>query len=553
MPGTLIGAPGPDSRDRVSGASHPRATRGAARRWRLPFIAAIVAVAFVGLAAGLSTPGDTHAANDEVRILAGLPDSIDPAGHGDLGSAAIVAQLFETLTAHDADLVIRPALARGWDINDGGRQVVFRLRDGLTFSDGSPLTARDVVRSWRRIVDPAAPSPLASLMADVVGAEAYLRGELADPERIGIRAEGNTVVVDLVRPAADFVSIVSSAPFAVVPPSFPGAGDPLSAREFIGSGAYVLDAVALDGLVLVANPRYWAGEPAIATVRIVSDLGGRGLVTAFEDGDLDYTPISEFDASWIRYNAALGPQLRSVPSLSLEFLGFDTQRPPFDDVRVRQAFGSAVNWRRIVELATPTSNVPATGMVPVGIPGRSDADFLPAHDPDAARALLAEAGFPGGRGFPAVTYLTGGSSYARAVLAEIERELGIAVAFETMDFGPYFARLHADPPPIWSLGWVADYPGRNDFLGVLLRSGASNNYGRWSSAEFGAALEEALSAADAATAGAAFDRAERIVQRDVPVVPLSYGTGWALARDGLLGATQNGLGILRMGGLAWAE
>jgi ABC-type transport system substrate-binding protein len=192
-------------------------------------------------------------------------------------------------------------------------------------------------------------------------------------------------------------------------------------------------------------------------------------------------------------------------------------------------------------------------MVPPGIPGRSDRDVLPVLDPDGARALLADAGYPGGKGFPDVTMLTGGTAYDEAILTEVKRELGVTLRSETMEFGSYFVRLETDPPAIWSLSWVADYPGRNDFLGVLLGTGSSNNYGRWSSPEFDAAIAAAGAATDEATASVAYDRAEDVVQRDAPVIPVSYGTGWALARDGLLGAGQNGLGILRMAGLAWAD
>jgi oligopeptide transport system substrate-binding protein len=177
---------------------------------------------------------------------------------------------------------------------------------------------------------------------------------------------------------------------------------------------------------------------------------------------------------------------------------------------------------------------------------------VPPHDPERARALLAEAGYPGGAGFPAVTLMTGGSPYDAAVVTELERELDIDVVAES-DFDTYFDRLEAEPPQMWFLSWVADYPGRNDFLGVLLGSGATNNYGGWSSPEFDAAIADAGAAADPAAASAAYDRAEDIVGRDAPVVPVSYGTGWALARDGLLGAAQNGMGIIRMAGLAWAD
>jgi len=148
--------------------------------------------------------------------------------------------------------------------------------------------------------------------------------------------------------------------------------------------------------------------------------------------------------------------------------------------------------------------------------------------------------------------MTFGGGFDQAILDEIDRELDVTLAWETMGDG-YFDRLTTEPPQMWTLGWVADYPGRNDFLGVLLNTGSSSNYGRWSSTEFDAAIAEAGSAIDPEVASAAYDRAETIVRDEVPVVPLAYTTGWALSRDGLLGASQNGLGIVRMAGLAWTE
>lgn len=373
------------------------------------------------------------------------------------------------------------------------------------------------------------------------------------PDDVGVRAEGNRVVVDLVRPAGDFPSIVASPTFAVVPE---GVGDDAGALEpgdFVGSGGYVLDAVTPTELTLKRNDQYWAGPAPIGTVHLVTELGGRSSVAAFEEGDLDYAPIPDVDASWIRFDPDLGPWLRTVPALSTEYLGFDTADEPFDDSRVRRAFAQAVDWNRLVRLAGTSTVVPATSMVPPGIPGRSERSFLPPHDPDAARALLEDAGYPGGRGFPDVTFLTGGSTVEAGFVADIERELGVTVRFETMEFDTYFQRLDQEPPDIWSLSWIADYPGANDFLGVLLGTESSNNYGGWSNEAFDAAIEEALEATDPAAARAAYDRAERILQEQAPVVPLAYAPGWALAREGLLGATENGLGSLRLAGLAWEE
>ncbi len=498
------------------------------------------------LAGGLlgADPGRAAA---EARIAVGEPATLDPAAAGDAGSAAFIAQLFESLTAFDPSLELRPALAERWDVSPDARRITFVLRPGLTFSDGSALGAADVVRSWLRVVDPASPSPLASLMDDVVGVEAYRRGE-GDASSVGLRAVDELrVEVDLVRPTGDFPAIVSGPSFGIVPPGFDGTEDPT--RQAV-SGGYRVESIDMDGFDLVANERYWAGAPAIDRIRLVTDLGGKSAVEAFEDGELDYTPISVYDASWIRYDPGLGPQLREVPSLAVSYLGFDASRPPFDDVRVRQAFGHAVDWRRIVELASDGTAVPATSMVPPGIPGRSERDFMPVHDPEAARTLLAEAGFPDGVGFPAVTMVTA-VGHDEAVATQIREELGVDVAVEAMDFGTYTARLDRDPPAIWGLGWVADYPGRNDFLGILLGTGRTSNYGRWSSPEFDDAIGRALEASDPAAAQTAFDEAETIVQRDVPVVPLEYSTSWALSRAGLLGAGQNGLSIIRMAGLAW--
>lgn len=532
----------------------PKRRAAAPRRTRFLGLIAALGILLVG-PTGAPGPSATvraadPAGNDVVRILIGAAADLDPAAQGDIGSAAISAQLYESLTAIDATLQTRAALASSWEFRDAGATVVFHLRPGLTFSDGSPLTADDVVRSWFRVIDPAHPSPLVSLIGDVQGALAFARGETRDRSTIGIAAEGADVVVRLTRPATDFPTIVAGPTFAIVPPSIPDGGAALEAEEvLVGSGGYVVGAATDEVTSLTANQRYWAGPPEITSVKLVHDINGRSSVAAFEAGDIDLTDVSPFDATWIGYDDGLGPSLRRTDGLSLQYYGFDTSRPPFDDVRVRQAFAGAVDWRRLIALSSAGAARPATGMVPPGIPGRSATDFLPAHDPDRARQLLADAGFPGGAGFPTTTLLGGGGA-DRAFAAEIQRELGISVSVEVQGAG-FFERLESDPPQIFSMGWVADYPGPNDFLGILLGTGASNNYGRWSSPAFDQAVTDALAATDAGATRAAFDRAESIVRDEAPTIPLTYDVGWSLAREGLLGAYDNGMGIIRMAGLAW--
>ncbi|MEO8208410.1 MAG: peptide ABC transporter substrate-binding protein [Chloroflexota bacterium] len=501
-----------------------------------------------GPAGALGRPVTAAAPRDEVTLFGTLPSTFDPGLGSDIGSAAITAQLFESMTAFDLSLTLRPALARAWDISGDGRRIVFHLRHGLTFSDGSPLTAADVVGSWRRIIDPDRPSQLASLFVDVRGAADYLFGRDRNPDHVGLHEVDGDVVVDLERPGADFPSIVSSPTFGIVPPAVWRDGANIDTEPVATSGAYTLGVVDASSFTLNGNPHYWGGMPAIRTVTILTTLGGRSPVAAFESGDVDYARISSSDASWIRYDQVLGPQLRSVPELSLVFLGFTTDRPPFDDIRVRQAFAAAVDWTRIADLGSNRGDVPALSMVPPGIKDGGGRNWIPRHDPARARQLMADAGFPGGAGFPVIAFAPDGGP-GEAIAADLKRELGVNVLLE--DLVDHFGRLHDAPPSMWTLGWIADYPGPNDFLGVLLETGSTNNYGRWSSSRFDAAINDALITRSSSAALTAYERALAIVRDEAPVIPLSRGDGWALSRDGLLGADENGLGILRMAGLGW--
>src|SRR4051794_10803645 len=389
------------------------------------------------------------AANDpsKVSILVGEPSSLDPAHHGDLTSASYVSQLYETLTAVDPALAIRPALAGSWTVADGAREVTFHLRPSLVFSDGSPLRAQDVVHSWRRLFDPQDPSPLASLIADVVGARDLLSGKSTDTSTLGVTAPDDaTVVVDLERSGNDLPAIVSSAPFAVVPASAGDGEISPTPGQLVGSGGYTLERVDPDALTLKANPRYWAGKPAIETVRMVTTLNGGSPVEAFESGDLDVAPIGWFDANWIAYNKQLGAALRSDPSLSVVYYGFETRKPPFDKPAVRRAFAKAVDWRRLAALDEPGSTVAASGMVPRGIPGTPEGDFVPTYDPGGAKQLLASGGFADPKALGPITFVSNGGGYDGAIKTMLEQNLGVDIEYSTMDFATYQERLGTDPP-----------------------------------------------------------------------------------------------------------
>ena len=528
-------------------------TRGL-RSWRRPAVLGVVALVALAGMLPLASGGRVRGADRETRIAMSAPATIDPAAAGDAGSAAVIAQLFEGLTAIDGSLAPRPALAASWAFKDGNRTIDFTLRDGITYSDGTPISADDVLRSWLRVLDPAAPSPLAALLYDVVGARAYATGASADPTTVGLRANGRVFEVQLTRSAGDFPAIAASPSLAVVPPGIVRGGAGLDAGAgFVASGGYVLSGKTPTELQLTANPHYWAGPPSLTRVTLVTDLGGKSPVDVFGAGTLDWTPVGPEDASWIGFDRTLGPQLRSSADLAVTYFGFDTRRAPFNDPRVRRAFAQAVDWRRVVRLADGSDALPATGMVPPGIPGRSDADFLPTFDPAAAKRLLADAGYADPAAFPVITLVDTGTSYDPGILDQLHANLGITVRYESLDFTDFFTRLgSADGPRFWALGWVADYPSPYDFLGILLGGGQPNNYGGWTSAAFDDAISRAASSQDPSTVRAAYDQAEAIVRDEVPVVPAAYSTSYALSRTGLLGAQTNGLGILRIAGMAWA-
>jgi oligopeptide transport system substrate-binding protein len=502
--------------------------------------------------AGTNGPVSSSAPSSAATILGFAPQTLDPALQSDQGTAEVVSQLFETLTLIDSSGHIQPALATGWTTSNGGKTIVFKLRPGLQFSDGSPMAASDVVNSWFRVLNPAKPSNLADLLYGVVGARAYSEGS-GPKSAVGISAPASDQVqIDLVHPAGDFPAIASSPTLAVVPAQVDSNPSLLRPGTFVGSGGYTVSALTDSETTLKANPHYWAGEPAIKTIHLLSTIGGKDEVSEFQAGHLDYTPVSLYNATWVAYDRRLGPNLRAEPPLVVEYYGFDTKKAPFSDARVRRAFEFGVNWRRLVQLVSDPLETPATSMVPAGVPGHTAADVGPVFDVAKAKAELAAAGFPNGAGFPKVTLVTTGSQLDEAVVKQLHDNLGIDIGYEILDGALYQDRLLNDPPAFWEEGWGADYPGANDFLGLLLGTGATNNFGRWSSSEFDGYIEQALSATDPAAIQQGYDKAQALIQDQAPVIPVDYSAGYALANPKLLGAVPDGDGFIRFAGLAWS-
>lgn len=491
--------------------------------------------------------GGPAAGGGSARIGSSDVFTWDPARQSDSGTASVLAQVYEGLTTFDSDSNVEPALARTWQIDDSGQRITFQLRPNLTYSDGSPITAQDVVDSWLRLIDPSNPSTLASLLADVQGAADYQAGKVG-ADAVGLHAEADRVIVDLSRPASYFLAVTASPSLAVVPPSM--INQIASNPPTVVSGAYIPTTPSVGLIHLAANPDYWAGSPPLTSIDLMTDYGGTSGAQLFDQGQLDYTSIGSGDASWIAYDANLGPQLRQTNDFGLSYYGFNTTVAPFDNASVRRAFAEAVDWNRIVTLAGGT---PATSMIPVGVQGRDDQDHRPTYDIPDAKSLMAAAGYENGQNFPPVTLATYGVGFEQTVAQELHDNLGVTVNVEALDFENYLELVAAaKTPTFWALSWIADYPHAHDFLGLLLETGSSSNTGKWSDPDYDNLIAQAAAATNIDQQTAFYTQAQQILTQEVPAIPVAYDESWALSRNGLEGALQSGVGLIRYAGLQWA-
>ena len=528
--------------------------------WRTKALTALLVGLFVaiGLFAAwtVTPPPDENAlprpSDTDVVLAGGTPLSWDPAAITDGLSAQVLTQVFEGLTVLDANSRVQPALAESWRLEDDGQRLVFELRSGLSFSDGTPLDADDVRRSWLRVIDPASPSPLSSLLDDISGAAAYARGE-GNVEDVGIRADGRTLTLEFERPAAYFPSVAAVPTLAIVPPTIDQlARGPEPDLAFGASGSFVPLEQGDGQIRLEANESYWAGRAPMARVTVITDDGGRSPVDVFVDEAVDWTRVAEADASWIRYDRYLGPQLRHTDEMAVDLLGFDTTSEPFDDPAVRRAVAMAVDWRRLAALDGGDDPLP-TSIVPPGVVARPDGDFLLPYDPDAARAELAAAGYPDGSALPTVSLATYGVGPAEAIAVELAAELGMKVEVERRPFEEHSQMLDRDTPDMWTLAWSADYPHTHDFLGLLLLGDSSANISGWSDPAYDQLVDAAAATSDEVEQARLYAEAQAIVRDSAPLIPLGYGGSWWLSREGLRGDGISGVGILRYADLEWAD
>ena len=508
-------------------------------------LAALVLLLVASTALPRASAGDRP-----LRYLGGSPDALDPAFIGDAGDVQLLLQLYAGLTRIDEEGSVYASLAESWTVSQDGRSYTFRLRGGLQFSDGTPLSAEDVRRSWLRILDPETRA-LAPDVLTIIDGAAEWRAGVGSEDEVGIEApDPRTLIVHLRHAASFFPALIATPAAFVVPPAADATLNWQSVDDFVGSGPYRIDGMDGTTMILAANPEYVAGPPPIDRVEWLADVPTTPP-EAFAAEEVDLAGVWSGDASWIAYDASLGPYLHPAAALSVQYFGFDTTRPPFDDVRVRRAFLLALDRSRLVELNLGVAATAATSLVPPALwPDGVPEDE--SSDPDEARRLLRDAGYASGTALGEITVNANGLNVAPAV-ATWREELGVDIAIESMDWTDYLTILPERPPQVYTINWITDYPSPYALYGLLLLPDAVSNYGGWTDADFVRLMEAAAQATDPADQRSAYLAVEAEVDAEAPVIPWSWDVTHWLVRDGLNGVGNLTTGLLDLGRLSWAD
>ena len=434
------------------------ALRGDWARKRLKFAGVLLLFSLIILFSSVLSGCARREAPADITILNGAePQSLDPAIITGQADMRIVQGMFEGLARVDPKTARPiPGLAQSWDISPDGKTYTFHLRTNLVWSTGGPIRADDVVYSWLRTLDPATASEYAGQFYFIQNAEAYNTGTLKDPARVGVHAlDPFTVRVRLNLPIPFFLDICAMPLAYVVPRQTIGKyGDRwLAARPLPSSGPYELVYWHLNDRVrLRKNPRYWdAAHTESGIIDILPVGSANAALNLYEHGEADVVWDAALIPSELLDVLLKRPDFHTFNYLGTYFVRFNVTRKPFDDPRVRQALAMAIDKKRIVERITRGGEEAASHFVPDGTANYTSPPGLE-YNPELARKLLAEAGYPGGRGFPRFTYLFnasagGGSKLHEKIAIELQEmwhdELGINMDLRQVEWTAYLDALTA--------------------------------------------------------------------------------------------------------------
>ena len=475
------------------------------------------------------------------------PETFDPHLMSGQPDGRIARMLFEGLVTNNAQtLAQEPGQAYRWNLSPDGLTYTFHLRSGLRWTNGDPVTARDFLWSWMRVLNPRTGARYASLLYPIKNAEAYNRGAV-DSTRVGLAApEDSTFVVTLANPTPYFLFM--SAFYTYLPvhrATLERFGDRWTRPEnIVSNGPFRLAFWRQGNKVIVEkNPTYWDAG-AVRLKRIVAyavdDLNTS--LSLYKAGMLDWNPSGLIPSQYIPSVREFA-DYRHGPYHGVYFFTVNVTRKPFDNVWVRRALDYAVDREAITRGILKGSRDPWGGLAPSGYPGYQNPPGI-AYDPEKARACLAKAGYPGGSGFPKISILFNTSEdnrrIAEAIQAMWKQVLGIRVELSNQEWGSYLRATVDLDYDVARRSWIGDYLDPTTFL-YLMRSVDGNNRTGWSNPEYDRLMRESEREVDAAKRMSLLERAERLVIAEGPVISVYHYSTNALVKPYVRGIYQNAL------------
>ncbi len=532
-------------------------TRGFA--WTLVAAATLV----LGTGCGPAAPPATRAATAEKRYFGDVtppagnvfrynngaePEMIDPGLAVGQPDGRICRVLFEGLTIPDErTLEPRPGQAERWEVSADGLTCTFHLRPRLVWSDGSPLTAHDFEWSWRRVLRPENAARYASLLYPIANAEAFSKGTLKDSTLIGIHApDDSTLVVRLAQPTPYFAFLTEFYTYMPVPRrAIERYGNRWTQPgNVVSNGAFLLTQWRQgDHFEFVKNPRYWDA----ATVRLdrviaysVEDVNTS--VNLYKSGAIDWTTSGYVPAQFVPYLMQYD-DFQHGRYQGVYFYSINTTRKPFDNVWVRRALNYAVDRVSIANDLLKGIYDPWGNFAPSGYPGYTAPPGIP-YDPVKARACLARAGYPGGKGFPKIAILFNTSEnhrrIAEALQAIWKRELGIQVELSNQEWASFMQATTSLQYDVARRSWIGDYLDPTTFLGIGV-GGDGNNRTGWSDPRYDALLRQASLEPDPIKRMKLLRDAEALLLDSGPFIPIYHYSITDLVKPYVHGIQPNAL------------
>lgn len=502
-------------------------------------------------AASANGKGDTGTLRE---VLITDVTTLDPAKTPDLTTGEMLLQVFEGLVRYNEKNELEPRLAERWELSKDGKTYTFHLRKGVTFHNGLPFTAADVKYSWERALDPKTASTVSANYLDgVLGVKEVVAGKRKD--LVGVEVvDPLTLKVTLDRPRSFFLAMLTYPTNYVVPKeTVEKNGGVVDQKAFIGTGPFKLESYQ-PGIktVLAANPSYWEGPPRLARIELPVILDQETQYINFETGAVDLIPQSVPFARYTedKKTGKFSGEYQMLKMAQVDYIVMHPKKQPeFAKKEVRLAFAMAIDREEIRKLAYQNMADIADGMLPPQIPGVTKSPARIPYDPKRARELLAQAGYPGGKGFPALTLQTLEkqaiwSAACQLVRANLKENLNIDVTIQEREAGQYWDDQARAAYGFYITGWIADYPDPQDFLSTLFVTGAQINRVGYSNPRFDALCGQADAERDADRRAALYMEADRLLMDDVAVLPVTFPPRSTLIHKNVVGWQTNLCNIL---------